>query len=126
MPIIDGKYQKEGRDHFADASFANGIFTVEFHRAYDIPTLEQLTRTFSFTEDTITLQDEYVFHGEPLPIVERFISRYPAEITPAGVMTGGILMETKEKAEITETEGLFCIDYILPPGADRFTLTVRI
>jgi hypothetical protein len=126
VPIIDGQYQKEGKDHSAYASFENGVFTVEFHRAYDVPALERLTRTFSFTEDTVTLQDEYAFSEEPLPITERFISRYPAEITSAGVVTGGILLERGAEAKITEVEGLFCIDYILPSGADRFTLTIRI
>ena len=102
------------------------MFTLEFHRAYDIPTLERLSRSFSFAEDTVTLQDEYDFHGQPLSIAERFISRYPADITPAGVVTGGALLETESEARITEAEGLFCIDYILPPGSNLFTLTVRI
>lgn len=126
VPIIDGQYQKPGRDRAASASFENGVLTLEFHRAYDIPTLERLSRSFSFTEDTVTLQDEYDFHGQPLSIAERFISRYPAEITPAGVVTGGVLLETETEAKVTEENGLFCIDYILPPGSDRFTLTVRI
>jgi hypothetical protein len=59
-------------------------------------------------------------------VVERFISRYPVEITPEGVLTGGLLLSADASAVVTQTEGLYCIDYALEPNATGFTLTVQI
>jgi hypothetical protein len=126
VPIINGQYQKEGRTHEASASFSEDVFTLEMHRAYDIPALRGLTRSFSFTETTVTLRDDFSFDGQALPVVERFISRYPVEITPEGVLTGGLLLSADASAVVTQTEGLYCIDYALEPNATGFTLTVQI
>ncbi len=125
VPIIDGQYQMAGKDHGGTACFEDGVFTVEFSRAYDIASLTDLTRRFTFTEDSVTIADSFAFSGGALPIVERFVSCQPAEITKAGVVIGGVTLTADADVTITETNGLWCIDYTLKCGATEFTLQVN-
>ena len=127
VPIIGDTYQSAGRNREASSSYENGIFTVEFHRGYDIPALTELKRAFSFTDSTVSLTDTFAL-TEEMPIVERFVSRKPAEITAEGVKTDALLLKSDADAEITihEEEGFFCIDYKLAPGVRAFALTVEV
>ncbi len=124
VPIIGGQYQKPGRTREGVSSFEDGVFTVEFSRAYEIEALTNLTRRFDFTDDTVTVSDTFAFAGGGLPIVERFVSRLPAEITDAGVKTGGLTLIADADVSITEIEGFWCIDYALREGQTEFTLKV--
>ena len=124
VPIIGGQYQKPGRAHEGISTFTDGIFTVEFCRAYEIASLTNLTRQFAFAEDAVIVSDTFAFEGEILPVVERFVSRLPAEITEAGVKTGGLTLIADDDVSITETEGFWCIDYSLKEGQTEFTLKV--
>lgn len=127
VPIIGGCYQQAGSARSADSSWENDVFTVEFSRGYDLPALTSLKRSFAFTEDTIVLTDELVL-TEELPVVERIVSRFPAEITEDGVLTGGLKLVCGGEADVSvhEEENLFCIDFALKPGARRFTLNIAV
>lgn len=124
VPIIGGQYQKPGQDHAGTTSFEDGVFTVEFGSAYAIESLTELTRRFSFREDGVDVCDTFAFQNEKLPIIERFVSRVPVEITEAGVVTGGLILKTDADVLISEIEGFWCIDYTLKEGQTEFMLQV--
>lgn len=124
VPIIDGKYQKDGKEFYAESSFDNETFTVKFNKAYDIPSLTELTRRFSFAIDTVTISDTFDFSGNALPVTERFVSRFPAEITKDGVMTGGLKLIAEGEVQVSQIEGFWCIDYKLSADSKDFVLKV--
>lgn len=126
VPIIDGQKQCAGREHSADAAWNGDTFTLEMHRAYDIPALTQLTRTFSFTEDSVTLSDAFAFASDALPIVERFISRYPVEIADGCVKTDALtLIANAADVRVTKEDKFWCIDFILAPASTQFTIQIQ-
>ena len=126
VPIIGGLYQQAGTARSADSSWENGVFTIEFSRGYGISALTSLKRAFTFTENTIVMTDEFVL-TEELPIVERIVSRFPVEITPDGILTGGLKLVCDGDPDITihEEARMFCIDFSLKPGTRCFNLTIH-
>lgn len=125
VPIVDGEYQKAGRQYKAETVFENGIFTLEIAAAYDLPALRSLQREFRFEDDGILLKDLYEFAGERRGAVERFIALDEPKITSAGVEVGGLTLEASTDAvSISEEEGFWCIDYALP-SAHVFTLKIK-
>lgn len=127
VPIVDGQYQLPGREHRSEASYEDGIFTLELHRAYGVDALTELRRSFSFAGDSVTLTDHFTL-TEERPLTERFISRKPAEIRKGRVVTGPLTLTAAGNAEISihEEQGLTCIDYTLAPGTRDFTLEIQI
>ena len=76
LPIIDGKVQFEGKDAKArDTKFENGVFSTDVAGAYKVDGLESVKRSFTFTDDTVTLTDEFIYSGEG-EIAERIVSFY--------------------------------------------------
>lgn len=72
-PIINGKYQANIPEAYPTTSFENGVFSVDFRVAYDIPELKKLVRNYSFTESTITVCDNFKIDGE-CSFTERIVS----------------------------------------------------
>ncbi len=127
VPIINGTYQSAGRERSADAAYENGVLTLEMHRAYDVPALSRLTRAFSFTDDTVTLTDTYVYDGTPSSLVERIVCAAEPQPTPDGFRVGPLTLTADASvaaAEIRQEDNSFLIDYTLKPDARVFTLTV--
>lgn len=127
VPIIAGQYQLPGREHAASTGFEDGVFTVEFSRAYGVEALRQLSRSFALMEDGVTMTDRFVL-TEEIPIVERIVSRRPASLTDAGIVTGSAILQTDAEADISvhAEDGLYCIDFALKPGTRAFTLVMKI
>lgn len=93
VPIINGKYQVTGSERSVvvrEETFAYG-FTMQ--NAYDDPTLTQLLREFSCSEDGIELTDTFTFSEEPTSVVERFVSFLEPTITADGVLCGNVLLQ---------------------------------
>jgi len=126
VPIVGGQYQKPGAEYCASADYSDGIFTLDLHRAYGIDALTELTRQFAFTANTVTITDSFGFDGDTLPVTERFVSRFPAEITNEGVVTGGLKLDAEGDISISKIEGFYCIDYTLPMDKKRFALTITV
>ena len=90
--------------------------------------LEDTARRELFEETGIIAEELElfgVFSGKALPIVERFISRLPAEVTDAGVVTGPLTLRADADVRISKTEAYWCIDFVLKEGQTRFTLHVQ-
>lgn len=76
VPIVDGNLQFFGREAAArDTEFVDGVFSTDISSAYRCEGLEKIKRSFSFTDDTVTLSDEFVYTGEG-DIVERIVTLY--------------------------------------------------
>ncbi len=126
VPIIDGQYQQTGCQYSGYAEYTEGVFTVEFSRAYGIKALTGLTRNFAFTDNSVTVTDTFAFDGDTLPITERFVSRLPVKITGDAVETGGLILRTTDADDVsvTQEEGFWCIDYTVTKDARKFTLEI--
>lgn len=85
VPLIGEETQFTGRDAAArDSRFENGIFTTDIAGAYKCPALTSLVRSFSFTEETVTLTDTYTL-TEELPITERIVTLLKPELPEPGI-----------------------------------------
>lgn len=135
LPIINGAVQAGGRDAKAkDSKVENGVFSTDIAGAYNVEGLESVKRSFSFTDETVTLTDEFVYTGEG-DIVDRLVSFHDIE----KVKDGEIKFKTAtvtydpEKYELTlENEKCpFADIYIkyasfkLKPGVTAFTVTIK-
>ncbi len=82
-PIINGKLQGTGKEFSSkDTKYENGVFSTEFAGAYKLDGLNAINRSFSFTNDTVTLCDRFDYSGEG-DIIDRMVSAYKPEIISA-------------------------------------------
>jgi hypothetical protein len=93
VPRIGGHLQAPGPEFGGTQQFHGTIIeqyqqgdiktlVMDFHTAYDIPTLTLARRTLRFdaSSGAVELTDEFTFEGDPLPIEEAFVTSYPVEI----------------------------------------------
>lgn len=73
VPIINGKYQANIPEAYPTTSFVNGVFSVDFRVAYDIPELKKLVRDYSFSDTGITVCDNFEIEGD-CSFTERIVS----------------------------------------------------
>ena len=72
-PIINGKYQANIPGAYPTTSFENGVFSVDFRVAYDIPELKKLVREYSFSDTGVRVCDNFDLDGE-CSFTERLVS----------------------------------------------------
>ena len=72
-PIINGKYQANIPEAYPTTSYENGVFSVDFKVAYDIPELKALVRDYSFDEKSITVLDKFEIE-DSASFTERLVS----------------------------------------------------
>lgn len=58
VPMFDGIMQKEGKGFYGITSYENGIFKVDMTKAYDLPKLTLLERSFELNADSIIMTDK--------------------------------------------------------------------
>jgi hypothetical protein len=99
VPIIGGEYQKTGPIYAAaqvgvEITAREDHLQLELARAYGIPNLQSLMRSFVFKKvgvPQLILTDRFLFAQDPPPVTERFISLYrPQEIVPGRIRVNGI------------------------------------
>lgn len=81
VPIINHQYQVEGEAHYArflqvDVGEEKDHLKLDLGRAYDIETLQSLTRSFVWVKKNqpkLILEDHFSFAEQPVSIIERFI-----------------------------------------------------
>ena len=120
---------------------AAGTVTVDLTKAYyNVPGVNSLSRSFSFTEDTVTLTDTYDYTGT-VPATERLITNIKPEIKDGCLYLDDVCLILGSAATLNvveqpyfdqfpDAEGKFartcyCLDYTLPEGETRFELTFR-
>lgn len=73
VPIINGKYQANVPGAYPTTSFENGVFSVDFKVAYDIPELKKLVRSYSFSDTGVAVYDNFEIEGK-CTFTERIVS----------------------------------------------------
>ena len=134
VPIIGGVYQHEGGAFRAkDAKYENGVFSADIAGAYDLPELKSLIRAFSFTDDTVILNDKFTYEGDG-DLVERLVSiaEPKADGNGAVIIDGLTVLYDPEKYELSfssepmdEKNPVFFTDFKLKPGITEFSVTVK-
>ncbi len=98
LPIINGKYQKAGRDKSAkDVSVTEHGISMDIADTYDMESLKALKRDLIFDAEgaVITIKDKFVFSDVPDSLAERFVTKIEPKLEKGKVIL------TTEKAEMT-------------------------
>ncbi|MBQ8146572.1 MAG: heparinase II/III family protein [Clostridia bacterium] len=143
-PIINGKYQANIPEAYPTTSFENGVFSVDFKVAYDIPELKSLVRDYSFTESSVTVSDKFQIEGEAA-FTERLVSYTEPNISDGVIDYGSVrvvfdsaLAKTRVEKDIHAVEltpegeikkgtdiYLVSIDVKEPKNSFSFTIEVK-
>lgn len=103
LPIINGQYQKPGKERRAEISHEGNLITAEFSSAYDIAGVSSVKRSFLHSADSIVMKDEFV--GEVKSVTERFISlKEPVSHDGYVEISGVRLYYDKDKCTVKITE----------------------
>ncbi|MBR2965121.1 MAG: heparinase II/III family protein [Clostridia bacterium] len=133
VPIIDGKYQQYGEEFSAkDTAFEKGVFSSDIAGAYGCEGLKSIKRSFAFTEDTVTLTDEFVYSGEG-DIVDRIVTLTEPKINAETVEVDGVTITFDPSAckatvnsEVRENgEVCYFIDFKLNFGVRKFACEIK-
>ncbi len=91
VPIVGGEAQKPGTDSFAVLSKTENGICIDLTHAYQTDGIKSIKRSFDFSENSVTLQDEFSF-DRPTTVTERFVSRIKPEIQGNTVKIGSLLI----------------------------------
>ena len=84
LPIINGTVQFAGNDAKArNTRVQDGKFITDIAGAYKVEGLNSVVRTFSFTDEAVTLTDEFDYDGEG-EIIDRLVSFHQIEKVAEG------------------------------------------
>jgi hypothetical protein len=144
VPIINGRGQEPGRGYCAkDCQVTDqGEMRLDIAPAYQVPGLSRLERYFHFDLQSgiLRMKDTFVFSGESLPVVERFVSLFPPEIENGAVLintgdSGSTLVCTENSEPVVkefehrDSHGqpvtVYAVDFAFPPKKN-FTLEFTI
>ena len=133
VPMIGDTVQSFGKEFKAkNAKYENGTFSLEIAGAYDCPELISIKRSFTFSDDKVTLTDTFEYFGNK-SIKQRLVTRAEPEKISDGeikVDCGGASYDpTICKAEITREKDsrenpVYYIDFILFDGVTSSTITI--
>ena len=133
LPIIDGAEQFGGKDARAiDAKFEDGVFSLNIAPAYKYEGLNSLIRTFSFTNDTVTLNDDIRYNGRG-PILERLISRIKPELDGDTITLEDATVTfdptkctcTIKNEKDSRGNDVYIMEFDLNEGVKTFTCTIK-
>ncbi len=136
VPIINGKYQSEGREFSAAAVvYSPGGLSMDISGAYSVPELTGLHRSFDLTDDGFELTDVYQAEAG-VSITERIVTGFKPELTEDGMIRLGDCTLTYDRSVCTlhiggeygtseEKKYWYLIDFILNDGVREFRLTVK-
>lgn len=92
VPIINGKYQANIPEAYPTTSFENGVFSVDYRVAYDVPQLKKLVRDYSFSENTVTVCDNFEIEGEST-FTERLVSYVEPTLSDGEISYGKVIVK---------------------------------
>ena len=137
VPIIDGCFQKAGREYAGTLTYEGGSRAeIEAAGAWGLPQLKSLKRVFEWDEDSVTLTD--TFEGSVSSVTERFVTlvkpRFENGLLRIGSLTapleGCSVTEKSYRPHVGAPEGddtpVYLIDVPLKPGERRFSVTFTI
>lgn len=133
LPIINGVYQKDGRQYNGTMTVNGNTVTVEMANAYPVENLQRLTRQFKVGDTSVKLTDSWDIDFETL--TERFISAVKPTVGENTITLQAVTMRFDPKKcdlAISETEHLlhtagqsetvYCIDFAVKKGEKAFTV----
>lgn len=138
VPIIHGCAQQYGRQYRGSIAHERNRITLELAGAYGLPDLERLTRTFTYTDDTVILTDTF----SPISgsITERFITLCKPEIHSDHILLSGtqlcfdpeaVTFSCREEENPRHgnnnsmTDPVYCLDFTLKEHTAEVTFTIR-
>ena len=133
VPIIDDKYQQYGKEFAArDTKYENGVFSTDIAGAYGLEELESIRRSFAFTNDTVTLTDEFVYSGAG-DIVDRIVTLFEPRVNGDTVTVEDVTIRfdttvcsVAVSSEVRENGGVcYFIDFKLNPGNNKFVCEIK-
>ncbi len=143
VPIIDGEYQKAGKQHYAELLEGNeDTFSLDITKAYSLKNLKKAVRRFNVNENKVIITD--LFQGEIKNITERFVTRIKPEIRGSMVIIGQMKIKCDKETKISISEENFTprlsickmdmkpietayfIDFNFNDIRDNFTVTFKI
>ena len=134
VPIIDNTCQYVGGAAYAvGTKYENGTFSTDIANAYACEGLEKLERSFVCSEDTVTLTDRFVYHGEG-DVIERFVTLCEPALVREGMLQVGeaaliydpsICDYELSSEQSTKSGTCYLIDFKLKKGIDTFVCTLR-
>ena len=134
LPIIDGAEQCIGSIARAvDASCENGVFSIDIAQAYRYEGLNSLKRTFTCTDDTVTLTDNIGYNGRG-EIIERLVTRIEPKVLDGGIVEiadATVTYDaekcscTVEAVQTSRDATVYLINFNLNEGVKTFTCTIK-
>ncbi|MBE6674246.1 MAG: hypothetical protein E7596_03965 [Ruminococcaceae bacterium] len=103
VPIINGKYQANIPEAYPTTSYENGVFSVDFSVAYDIPELKKLVRNYSFSDTGVNICDNFKAEGE-LTFTERIVSYVEPKICGGTIDYGKARIEFDDRIASARVE----------------------
>ena len=94
VPIINGKYQKEGiKEKAVIYAESENEYCFSMQQVYCDESLKSLKRGFVCGEDSIVMTDSYEFSEMPESVVERFSTLTKPELSSGKVVCGETVLE---------------------------------
>lgn len=93
VPIVNGEYQKAGKEFFGTLEKEEGKIAIELSAAYGQQSVRRLHRTFTCEETAVLLTDEF---EEGTEITERFVTFHCPNVTKDGVEIQDVVLRSKE------------------------------
>ena len=133
VPVVGGELQVFGKSFAArDVKYENGVFSLDIAKAYQCSGLDSIKRAFSFTDDSVTLTDEFGYTGSG-DIVERIVTLFEPKIGEGVVTVEDVEIgfdasacSVSESSEMSE-RGYPCyfIDFKLNDGVKKFVCEIK-
>lgn len=140
VPIINDMPQAAGAEHKGAMSVKDGVVTIDFAGAYDVPELTKLTRVLTPQEDKVLLCDTFEAASPLKKIVERFVSKREPAVADGCISVGeaylkydpacvvvSITTETANAHNIhlgCQAETIYCINLLLKEGQTSFAVEI--
>ena len=135
LPSIGEHYQGYGRQFKAnDVKYENGVFSMDITSAYEpIEGLNSIKRSFSFTDEAVTLNDKIDYNGNE-KIIERLIALVKPELCDGYVkIDEACAYFDKDKYDVEivteirkENVGeCYLVTFTLKDGVKEFTVEIR-
>lgn len=132
VPIINGAYQKAGKEYRGSIAHEGNEITVEMAGAYGQSAVISATRKFRCFEDRIELCDRFLSKGGNAEYTERFVTLIQPNVSDGCVTVGNVklsfdkactsvLVSSEQQAlhnQGGETETVYLIDFALNTGMD--------
>lgn len=134
VPLVAGQYQILGREAAAeDVCWDGKCFSMELKRAYAVPELKSLRRSFTAGEKGVVLADSFDCAAS---VTERFVAAEAPVAEPGKLVFSDTVLtftpevspyveRVEETVEGGKTQVLYLVDIPLPEGTELFSCQIE-